>query len=123
MTRIVRKLLELTDSGGDRTQISRSTGNMTKFPHVAAGVMLEVGDGIVSKEVFKKAFSDTVKELQRLGYLKKGTLKSTAKGMKLSAALMETEKFYDLMDDYEELLKKLRNGNQETPYRGRVPLR
>lgn len=122
MSRVVRLLLELADFGDERVERERSSGDMTKHPHVSAAVMLLVGDGLVTEERFREYFGDAVRELQRMGYLKKGTLKSTAKGIKLSNELMRTERFYELMESYEKLLEKFRKGEEES-YRGRVPLR
>lgn len=122
MSRIVRGLLELTESaGGDALVQVRASGDMTKFPHIAAGVMLELRGRRREKD-FKEAFGVVVKELQRMGYLKKGTLKSTAKGLKLSKQLQASEEFHELMEEYDALLKRFREGRKE-PYRGRVPLR
>jgi len=122
MSKVVRLLLELVDSGGDRVERERSSGDMTKHPHISAGVMLLVGDALVTEKQFREYFSEVVRELQRMSYLKKGTMKSTAKGIKLSNELMMADRFHDLMDDYEKLLEKFRKGKEE-PYRGRVPLR
>ena len=121
---VIKKLNAFLEQGteGGSSVVKNSNGDHTKYPHVAVAVMLLLeGRGKTGPNV-NKAFADAVGELQYKRYLKPGTVKSTAKGIRMAHDLSMTKGYRELMDEYEKMLKKIRKGAPR-PYRGPVPFR